>query len=351
MSSETVRLHEVRTPEGISLPFAIAPAGERLSALVIDLSIVFGATLAIWLAGLLLAAGGARGYGLALAVLASFLLRNFYFAFCEVNWGGRTIGKQATRLRVVARDGGPLGAGAVLARNMTREVELFLPLTVLFAGRSLWPDLAGWQLALATLWLFVFAFMPLFNADRLRCGDIVAGTLVVRMPAAVLLSDLAGPPPTARAFRPAGAESLASLAAAAAAAFQPASASGAAYPTAAVSAATFQAAAASATAYPTGAPPPAAVESGIVFTHEQLEIYGIHELQVLEDLLRRDDEGTVDPHIVADVAARIQRKIGWPAERRLVAVRPFLHAFYRAQRGRLEHKLLFGKRQDHKRAT
>jgi hypothetical protein len=172
------------------------------------------------------------------------------------------------------------------------------------------------------------------------------------MPAAVLLSDLAGPPPTARAFRPAGAESLAPLAAAA---------SGAAYPTAAVSAATFptkaasgaafQGAAAAATTYSTGASPPAAVESGIVFTHEQLEIYGIHELQVLEDLLRRDDEGTVDPHIVADVAARIQRKIGWPAERRLVAVRPFLHAFYRAQRGRLEHKLLFGKRQDHKRAT
>jgi uncharacterized RDD family membrane protein YckC len=318
MIGEAARVHEVRTPEGITLPFVIAQVGERLSALAIDLSIVVAGTIAIWLAALLLLLGGAKGYGLALAVLASFLLRSFYFALCEVNWGGRTVGKRAARLRVVARDGGPLGAGAVLARNMTREVELFLPLTVILAGRSLWPDLAGWQLALATLWLCVFALMPLFNADRLRCGDIVAGTLVVRMPDAVLLSDLATPPPTAPALWRAPV---------------PAAATEGPAP----------AAAAWAEAPPPGAP------AGISFTHEQLEIYGIHELQVLEDLLRRDDEGTVDPRLLADVAARIQRKIGWPEEQRRVAVRLFLQAFYRAQRGRLEHKLLFGKRQDRKR--
>ena len=42
------------------------------------------------------------------------------------------------------------------------------------------------QLGLAAVWLLVFALMPLFNQDRLRCGDLVAGTLVVKMPAAVL---------------------------------------------------------------------------------------------------------------------------------------------------------------------
>ena len=39
----------------------------------------------------------------------------------------------------------------------------------------------------------------------------------------------------------------------------------------------------------------------------------------------------------------------WPRERWNVPVRPFLDAFYRAQRGLLEQKMLFGQRRERKR--
>jgi uncharacterized RDD family membrane protein YckC len=279
---ETPRLHRVRTPEGIALPFVVASAADRVNAFALDLVVIAGGTALVWIAAaLLLPVGG--GVALSLALLASFFLRNFYFIAWEVGRSGVTLGKRKVGLRVISRDGGPLTAEAVFARNLTRDLEFFLPLTALLAPQALLPDAPGWGRLLACSWLFLFAFLPLFGRERLRCGDLVAGTLVVRAPALVLLPDLAEAP------------------------------------------------------------------AEFAFTREQLDIYGIHELQVLEDLLRRDGEGSVDPRVLAEVGEKIQRKIGWPAERAQAPVRPFLAAFYRAQRGRLEQKLLFGQRQERKR--
>ena len=51
----------------------------------------------------------------------------------------------------------------------------------------------------------------------------------------------------------------------------------------------------------TAAPPP-------LFSDEQLDLYGIHELQVLEALLR---QGNARPEAIEAVAEKIQHKIGW----------------------------------------
>jgi uncharacterized RDD family membrane protein YckC len=283
------RLHPIRTPEGISVPFEIAPIGDRARALLIDLGLIF-----LGIAGLWLVAAPLGWLGQALALLAGFLLQNFYFIFCEINLGGRTIGKRIAKIRVISRDGGPLTAEAVMARNLTRDLELFLPLIGLLAPEALIPQAPNWAALFATLWIFVFAFLPLFNRDRLRCGDLVAGTLVVRTPEPVLLPDLAEAP----AFRPAR---------------------------------------------------PAATPE-IAFTREQLDIYGVHELQVLEDLLRRYDEGILDPRILEEVAEKIKKKINWPRESWRVPSQDFLRAFYAAQRGRLEQRLLFGERRERKKS-
>ncbi len=73
---------------------------------------------------------------------------------------------------------------------------------------------------------------------------------------------------------------------------------------------------------------------------------------MLEGLLRRHGEGTLSDAMLEEVAERIKAKIGWrresPAAGEVTAL-PFLRAFYRAQRGRLEQKLLFGQRQEKKR--
>ena len=73
-----------------------------------------------------------------------------------------------------------------------REVEVFLPLT--FLGFQASEGLADAFLTLFALgWSGIFLFFPLFNRDRLRLGDIVAGTWVVRDARQRLAADLAAP--------------------------------------------------------------------------------------------------------------------------------------------------------------
>jgi uncharacterized RDD family membrane protein YckC len=300
ISLDRARIHRVLTPEGLSLPFVVAPAGDRAGAFLFDLLVIVGGTMLVWLLAALSSALGMGGLGVSFAILAGFLLWNFYFVYFEVHRGGTTFGKRKTGLRVISRDGGPLTAEAVFARNLMRNLEFFLPAVALLAPDDVLPEAPGWGRLLSVVWLLVFALMPLFNRDRLRCGDMVAGTLVVKAPAAVLLSDLAdrGAPPRPAARRPGT------------------------------------------------APVP---DEEFPFTREQLDIYGVHELQVLEDLLRRDNEGVLDGRILEEVAGKIKLKIGWPRERWEVPPRRFLEAFYRAQRGLLEQKMLFGQRRERKR--
>jgi uncharacterized RDD family membrane protein YckC len=305
ISLDNERIHRVPTPEGISLPFVVAGAGDRLAALLFDLMIIVVGTFAVWLLAMLGSLVGLAGTGVSFALLVGFLLWNFYFIYCEIRWGGVTPGKRKLGVRVIARDGGPLTAEAVFARNLMRNLELNLPMVALLAPQALLPEAPGWGRLLALGWLVVFALMPFFNQDRLRCGDLVAGTLVVKVPKAVLLSDLAD----RAALRPAA----------------PPRRAGVAVP-----------------------PPPPTPAEEFPFTREQVDIYGIHELQVLEDLLRRDDGGTLDPRVLAEVCDKVKVKIGWPAERWQVPVRPFLDAFYRAQRASLEARMLFGQRRERK---
>lgn len=289
------------TPEGISLPFVVASVGDRITAFLIDFFVILLASVLATLATGFLMALGAEEAGMSLAILIGFLLWNFYFVFCEVQWGGMTIGKRKVGLRVISRNGGPLTAEAIFARNLMRNLELYLPLGAVLAPTALFPGAPGWGALFAVAWILVFAFMPLFNKDRLRCGDLVAGTMVVRAPRTVLLPDLAERPVQARAV-------------------------------------------------PTGRVAAPAPADEYTFTREQLDIYGIHELQVLEDLLRRDEQGTLDSRVLDDVAEKIKAKIAWPYERWHVPSRPFLQSFYRAQRALLEQKMLFGQRRERKRA-
>ena len=79
----------------------------------------------------------------------------------------------------------------------------------------------------------------------------------------------------------------------------------------------------------------------------ELDLYGIKELQVLEELLRKN-RSRKDRELIAEVARRIRTKIGWSGQEGWTDWQ-FLNAFYGAQRGRLERKMLFGKRQKKKR--
>jgi uncharacterized RDD family membrane protein YckC len=287
------RIRQVVTPEGVALDLEVATLPERLAAFAIDAVILAGSFFALVI--LWSTVAFEHAWLRAAIRIAIFLLANGYFLWFELRWAGRTPGKRAVGIRVVSRSGGPLRAGSVFARNLMRDVELFLPLKMLFAREefeAMFSPAAWW---LGCAWLLAVTLVPWFNRDRLRVGDVVGGTMVVRSPTASLLRDLA----RRRKSRKAGAAQSASPAAAPAHAFTPA----------------------------------------------QLEIYGIYELQALEDVLRnRTDQASA---LRKAVAARIGRKIGHPGGEGPGADL-FLADFYAALRAHLERKMLFGKRKEKK---
>ncbi|MFA7587142.1 MAG: RDD family protein [Novosphingobium sp.] len=192
---EDDRLRRMVTPEGIALPLVLASRGARFGALFIDLLMV-GVLMVVTTLGLIAVAGGtaalegeaagsdAGGHALQfLAILwiaAMFLFRNAWFLFFELGPRGATPGKRLAGIRIAARDGGRLSPEMVIARNLLRDIELFLPITFLLAARDGGDTEAAGLAALA--WFLVFALFPLFNRDRLRAGDVIAGTWVVEAP-------------------------------------------------------------------------------------------------------------------------------------------------------------------------
>jgi uncharacterized RDD family membrane protein YckC len=267
------------TPEGIPLRIEVARAGDRAGAFLLDLLVQ-----ALLLLGLYLVIRmwtDFRGqWPRAFWLLGFFLIRSFYFIWFEIRWQGRTPGKRALGTRVMDAAGGPLRSEAVIVRNLMRELEVWIPVQLLVGESNPWPGAPGWTRAVFSIWAFVFLLMPLFNRNRLRAGDMVAGTIVVLAPRLVLLPDL-----------------------------------GVA----------------------------AAAEPLHGFTEEQLSVYGIYELQVLEDLLRRTDAGRREAFEA--VASQIRKKIGFEGE---VKTERFLREFYAALRERLERKMLLGKRKKDK---
>jgi len=269
------------TPEGIDLRLQIATGGQRAGAFMLDAVIMIVSLLIFsFLVGLVLAAFGLGSieYAAIVWLLGFFVLRNGYFIAFELGERAATPGKRATGIRVVARNGGRLTGDAVIARNMLREVEIFLPLS--FLGYQAGEGTGG---ALTTIvglaWALLFAFFPLFNRDRLRAGDMIAGTWVVEARRSKLGRNLV-------------AEADAN-------------------------------------------------QNRIDFTDEQLDAYGVFELQTLEQVLRQGD-----PAAMGTVAETIQGKIGWRGGR--VHDYDFLSGYYAALRARLERNLLFGKRREDK---
>ncbi|HEY4404324.1 MAG TPA: RDD family protein [Xanthobacteraceae bacterium] len=185
------RRREIITPEGVSIPVELADYGERLGAFFIDWVIWVLATVLIYLPIILLIGKG-RGIliAISIALFVGFIIRNLYFVYFEIAWRGATPGKRAVGLRVIDRQGGPLLPTAVIARNLTREVEMFLPLGILMAGGSGAGGGVDWEQLSLGIWMLFFALLPAINRDRMRGGDLIAGTVVIALPKRALSSDL-----------------------------------------------------------------------------------------------------------------------------------------------------------------
>jgi uncharacterized RDD family membrane protein YckC len=273
------------TPEGVPLSFNVALAGDRLIAFILDYLIITGITLFF---GLLAAVSGVHEM-MALALVVNFLVRNFYFMFFEQRWQGSTPGKRGRKLRVIDAGGGLLSVQAVIVRNLTRDLEIFLPLIVIFAPEEVMPGMPPYLSLIALAWMLVFGFLPLFNKQRRRIGDLIAGTMVIDSPQVSLLGDLTETPEAQAANK------------------------GSAYS----------------------------------FTEAQLLCYGDFELQVLEEFLRTSVTGNFVEQAEL-ICTKIRLKIGWEGE--VAYPLDFLREFYAAQRAHLERRMLLGKRRKDKNA-
>jgi uncharacterized RDD family membrane protein YckC len=143
----------VATPEGIELTLALAGAGSRYIAAVIDLALQLVLIVLAALAAFALVGGGVGDALFAMAVFAALYLYNILF---EVLAAGRTPGKRLTHLRVVRAQGAPVDLPASAIRNLVRLIDL-LPGAYLVGLLSI-----------------------LLTERNQRLGDLAAGTLVIR---------------------------------------------------------------------------------------------------------------------------------------------------------------------------
>ena len=181
------------TPEGVDLELTLASAGERAGGFIVDALIMIAILIGVTVFIVLVLGGFAQVNGSVLEIIwliGFFVLRNFYFVLYEMGSRGATPGKRVQGTRVVARDGARLTGAAVITRNAMREIEVFLPLTLYGAAQAtdMYDSSTAW---LALLWATIFLFFPLFNRDRLRAGDMLAGTWVVEVVRQTLAPDLA----------------------------------------------------------------------------------------------------------------------------------------------------------------
>ncbi|GAA4128746.1 RDD family protein [Actinomadura keratinilytica] len=164
---------ELVTGEAVALDIRVARLASRGCAFLLDLALQMtllnlGLTLVSMTS---LVADEAWTIGLSIATMVAVLVG--YPCVCETLSRGRTLGKLALGLRVVADDGGPVRFRQTLVRGLAATVEL-------------------WSLAAAPALL-----TSLGNRRGKRLGDLFAGTIVIqeRVPHGPVFGPVAVMPP------------------------------------------------------------------------------------------------------------------------------------------------------------
>ncbi|MBY0524588.1 MAG: RDD family protein [Gemmataceae bacterium] len=165
-------LHEVVTTEKVPFTYRVAGIGSRFLAWLVDAGII----LLFGFVGMMVAnvlEGGREGLGIAVFLLAVFVLRWGYFLCFEWLWQGQTPGKRIVGIRVIQWRGTGISFYQSAARNFVRMID-GLPLVFL-------PGFFGF-LAMLTCPPGLLGFLvAIGNEKQRRLGDWAAGTLVVHV--------------------------------------------------------------------------------------------------------------------------------------------------------------------------
>ncbi|MEO0709380.1 MAG: RDD family protein [Pseudomonadota bacterium] len=278
--------NQLQPPEGVPLYLPVAGVGVRMGAQITDIAITSIGALALVLVVFWLDLASLNTIG-AISSLMFFIVRIPYYVVTELIWNGQTLGKRIMKIKVVAHDGGPLTTYGVVLRNLMKEAEVFLPMTLLLSLNAQTPISS----LLALAWTGMALAIPIMNRYRRRLGDFMAGTHVVHLPQPRLMDDLA----TTTAASP-------------------------------------------------------QKKARFTFLPHQLDHYGTFELQTLEGFLRADGAATSQiafdkrKETLAAIVEKIREKIGYADPIGPADHMAFLNAFYSAQRAHLEQRQLFGDR-------
>jgi uncharacterized membrane protein SpoIIM required for sporulation/uncharacterized RDD family membrane protein YckC len=165
---------DVETPEHVAIGYDLADLGSRFTALLIDYFLIVLAALGLALLVALLQLGGAfvGALGVAVVILAVFLLMWGYFVFFEGLRDGQTPGKRRIGIRVVGDGGYPVTVRAAAIRNLLRIVDM--------------QPMPSWLLG---------GFVMMLHPQTKRLGDLAAGTVVVRDRTGAPIPEEAAAPP------------------------------------------------------------------------------------------------------------------------------------------------------------
>lgn len=162
-------LIRVDTPESVDLALETAGLGSRFLAAVIDALIQWGVMFLLFMLLIPVTAvtdamdlfnqSLAEGIFVTILLLLMAFLFFFYKLLLEAFWNGQTLGKRVTGIRVVKANGLPVDFLQVVIRNVMRVVDI-LP-----------------------SYYMIGAIVVLASKRNQRLGDMVAGTVVVRLQA------------------------------------------------------------------------------------------------------------------------------------------------------------------------
>jgi len=170
----------------------------RLGALVVDTLVLLPLTgLALW------GTGHSRLF-YAYWLLPSLAFNLWFYVHLVRRYGG-TPGKLALKMRIAMRDGAPVTVKAALLRNaplfilsglasvaaalacLQMDDTVYLSLDFLDRGKAMEKLMPAWYPAvfiLLQLWIWAEFVTMLLNRQRRAVHDLIAGTVVIRQPAA-----------------------------------------------------------------------------------------------------------------------------------------------------------------------
>jgi uncharacterized membrane protein SpoIIM required for sporulation/uncharacterized RDD family membrane protein YckC len=149
---------QVETPEHVTLDLEIAGVGSRALAALIDMLVLVGSALGVFIVLAIVAGFGVTigSIGGALLLLGGFAVWTGYFILFEGLRQGQTPGKRMVGIRVVSDTGNAVSLSAAAARNLLRIADFLPP-----------PYLIG-------------TLLVALHPRGKRLGDMVAGTVVAR---------------------------------------------------------------------------------------------------------------------------------------------------------------------------